>query len=166
MKRQTRGLLEQRNRKPFRQFPGSRRELFEQLDRPALKPLPREPYEFAEWKQVPVHLDYPVEFDKHDYSIPCALVGQRLPLRATARTVECLHRGARVASHRRSHRWGKHTTAPEHMPEKHRKMGEWSPERLIAWASKAGLDAACQRALALNTLRYRSVESILKNGLD
>ena len=199
-----RRLLDRLNNKPFQKLPGSRRELFEQIDRPALKPLPREPYEFAEWKKVTVHLDYHVEFDKHYYSVPCTLVGQRLQLRATARTIECLHRGERVASHRRSHLRGKHTTAPEHMPEKHRKMGEWSPERLIAWAGKAGpaaaafvegmmasrrhpqqafraclgimrlgesygndrLDAACKRALALNTLSYRSVESILRNGLD
>ena len=199
-----RRLLDKLNNKPFQKLPGSRRELFEQIDRPALKPLPREPYEFAEWKKVRVHMDYHVEYDRHYYSVPCALIGIELDLRATARTVECLHQGQRVASHRRSHLRGRHTTAPEHMPEKHRRMGEWSPERLIAWAGKAGpdtaalvgkmmasrrhpqqafraclgimrlgesygnerLDAACRRALSLNTISYRSVESILKNGLD
>jgi len=199
-----RRLLDRLNDKPFQKLPGSRRELFEQIDRPALGPLPREPYEFAEWKRATVHIDYHVEFDKHYYSVPFALVGQEIMVRATARIVECLHKGQRVASHRRSHLRGKPTTAPEHMPEKHRRMGEWSPERLIAWAGKTGpaaaafvermmaarrhpqqafraclgimrlgetygddrLDAACRRALALNTLSYRSVESILKKGLD
>ena len=199
-----RRLLEQLNNKPFRKLPGCRRELFEQIDRPALKPLPGKPYEFATWKKVRVHVDYHVAFDRHYYSVPYALVGLELDLRATADTIECLHRGERVASHRRSHRQGRHTTAPEHMPEKHRKMDGWSPERLIAWAGKSGpttaelvgkmmasrrhpqqafraclgimrlgesygnerLDAACQRALDLHTLGYRSVESILRNGLD
>ena len=30
------------------------------------------------------------------------------------------------------------TTADEHMSEKHRKMGQWSPERFIRWASTIG----------------------------
>ena len=29
---------------------------------------------------------------------------------------------------------GRHTTATEHMPEKHRQMGEWTPDRFIRWA--------------------------------
>ncbi len=111
--------------------------------RPALKPLPREPYEFAEWKKVRVHsTDYHVEFDRHWYSVPCALVGIEIELRVTRNTVECLHKGRRVASHRRSWLRGRHTTVPEHMPEKHRKVGEWSPERIVAWAGKAGPDTA------------------------
>ena len=137
-----RRLLKKLNNKSFRKLPGCRRNLSEQIDKPALKPLPRKPYEFAQWKKVHVHIDYHVEFDEHYYSVPCARVGHEFDLRASARIIECLHKGQPVSSHRRSRLWGKHTTAPEHMPEKHRKMGEWSPERLIAWAGKVGSTAA------------------------
>ena len=106
-----------------RLFPGSRRSLFEQLDRPALRPLPTERYVFAEWKQVRVNIDYHVEVCGHDYSVPHTLVRRQLDVRLTAHTVQCLYRGQRVASHVRSPLKGRHTTADEHRPEKHRRMG-------------------------------------------
>ena len=67
-------LLGRLNARPFRKLPGSRRSQFEQLDRPALRPLPASPYVFAEWKTARVHIDYHVEVDRHYYSVPHALV--------------------------------------------------------------------------------------------
>ena len=119
-------LLDPLNTRPFRKLPGSRRSHFDQVDQPALRPLPAGPYVFAEWKSARLHIDYHVEVDGHYYSAPHALVRRQLDLRLTARTVECFHRGQRVASHVRSSRKGRHTTAPEHMPEKHRQMGDWT----------------------------------------
>ena len=133
-------LLERLNTRRFRKLPGSRRSQFEQLDRPALCPLPDSPYVFAEWKAVRVSMDYHVEVDGHYYSVPHALVRRQLDVRLTARTVECFHRGQRVASHVRSPAKGRHTTAAEHMPEKHRRMGDWTPDRFIGWAEKIGPD--------------------------
>ena len=103
-------LLERLNARPFKQLPGSRRELFDQFDRPALRPLPAQPYEFAEWKKVLVNIDYHVEVDGHYYSVPYALVRKKLEARFSARTVECFHKGQRVASHPRSYLKGHHTT--------------------------------------------------------
>ena len=74
-------LLERLNARPFRKLPGSRRSLFEQLDRPALRPLPTERYVFAEWKKARVNIDYHVEIDRHYYSVPHALVGRQLDVR-------------------------------------------------------------------------------------
>ena len=145
-------LLERLNERPFRKLPGSRRSLFEQLDRPALRPLPAERYVFAQWKKARVNIDYHVEIERHYYSVPYALVGRQLDVRLTATTVECIYRGQRVASHVRSPLKGRHTTADEHMPEKHRKMGQWSPERFIRWATTIGPDTA---ALIDNVLRSR-----------
>ena len=135
-------LLERLNNRPFRKLPGSRRSLFEQLDRPALRPLPTERYVFAEWKKARVNIDYHVEVDRHYYSVPHALVGREVDVRLTATTVECLYRSQRVASHVRSPLTGRHTTADEHMPEKHRKIGQWSPERFMRWASTIGPNTA------------------------
>ena len=145
-------LLERLNARAFRKLPGSRRELFEQLDRPALRPLPGERYVFAQWKKARVNIDYHVEVDRHYYSVPHALVGRQLDVRLTATTVECLYRGQRVASHVRSPLRGRHTTADEHMPEKHRKMGQWSPERFVRWARTIGPHTA---ALIDSVLRSR-----------
>jgi len=131
-------LLERLNARAFRKLPGSRRTLFESLDKPLLRPLPSVPYEFAQWKKVRVNLDYHVELERHYYSVPYTLARKELHLRYTAQTVECFYRGERVASHVRSNLPGRHTTVAEHMPEQHRRMGEWSPERFIRWAETIG----------------------------
>ncbi len=130
--------LELLNNRPFRKLPGCRRSRFEELDRPAMLPLPEQPYQFAELLKARVHIDYHVQVDHHFYSVPHRLVGEELIVRATATTIECLHKGNRVASHPRSFLQGKHSTLPEHMPKAHREYAEWTPQRIIAWAAQAG----------------------------
>src|SRR5205823_8630424 len=86
-----RTLLEDVNKRPLRGWGRSRRDLFEELDRPALARLPAEPYEYAEWKRVRVNIDSHVEVDKHYYSVPHSLVRQELEARVTSSTVELFH---------------------------------------------------------------------------
>ena len=131
-------LLQRLNERAFKKLPGSRRTLFDAIDKPALQPLPHTPYVFAEWKKVRVHIDYHVEVDHHFYSVPFTLASKQLHARFTANTVECFHLGNRVASHVRSALRARHTTLQEHMPEKHRQMGQWSPTRFIQWAENSG----------------------------
>jgi transposase len=157
------------NDRPFRKLPGCRREHFEQLDRPALRPLPAEPYVYAEWKQVRVHIDYHVAVDGHYYSVPHALARKAIEVRITRHTLECFHRGNRVASHRRSYRKGGHTTVPSHMPEAHRQAGAWSPERLAKWAAKTGPATEALIRTVLGSRKhpqqaYRSCLGILRLG--
>ena len=122
----------------MRHYRASRRELFEQIDRPALKPLPETRYEHALWKFVRANIDYHVELDGHYYSVPFTLRQERLDLRHTATTVEVFHKGQRVASHVRSFLRGRHTTVPEHMPKSHQQHLEWSPARITRWARSIG----------------------------
>ena len=126
------------NAKPFQKRPESRRELFEQLDRPALKPLPAERYEYAGWSVARVNIDYHVAVDGHRYSVPCELVQQQVDVRRTAGCVEVLHGGKRVALHRRSEVRGGLTTEPAHRPKSHREHGAWPPERMKQWAGQTG----------------------------
>jgi transposase len=96
------GLLEKLNHRPFRKREGSRASLFAELDRPALQPLPSEHYVLAYWKTVRASIDYHVEVDRHYYSVPYQLAGQKLEARYTAATIEIFHGGKRVASHARN----------------------------------------------------------------
>lgn len=90
-------LLVELNDRPLRSWGRSRRDdLFEELDRPALTPLPDEPYEYAEWKRCRVNLDYHIEIAKHYYSVPHNLVRQEVETRVTQKTVEIFLRGKRV----------------------------------------------------------------------
>lgn len=200
-----RELLEIVNNRPFKKMPGSRRSVFEEIEKAALRPLPARRYEFATFiRNRKVHIDYHVEVDCHYYSVPYQHTGQRVDVRLTATVVEIFLRGKRIASHLRSYQRGRHTTDPAHRPESHRRQLDWPPERLLSWAEKTGpqtvalvkgvmesrphpehgyraclgimrlgkrygerrLEAACTRALTVRALSYRSVESILKNGLD
>src|SRR5437762_6904023 len=128
-------LLERLNTRPSRHLGQSRRDLFEAIERAALRPLPARPYELALWARPKVSIDYHVEFEDHYYSVPWQLRGERLDLRATATTVELFQHGRRVASHVRSHVKHQPTTDPAHMPAAHRAHLEWSPSRLIAWGA-------------------------------
>ena len=134
-----RPLLEELNHRPYQRLPGSRRSVFEALDRPAMRPLPPAPYVFAEWQERRVAFDYHVDVDRHYYSVPHALVGHPVWARFSASSVEVFFRSARVATHVRSYQRGAHTTTPEHMPKRHRAHAEWSPKRLIQWGSTIGL---------------------------
>jgi transposase len=138
-----RPLLDELNARPFQKLDGSRRRWFELLDRPALRPLPLTPFEYAEFKRARVsRLDYHVECDRHYYSVPHTLVGQEVELRVTRTAVEVLFRHQRVASHARSYRGSGHTTVAEHMPASHRAHREWTPGRLLHWAASIGTATA------------------------
>ncbi len=137
-----RARLELVNSRPFRGEPTSRRELFSELERDALGPLPKAPYTFSEWKNVTVNIDYHVEGpDRRYYSVPYRLVHQRLQLRATANTIEVFRSAQRVASHAREYGRRRYVTDPAHMPASHRAHAEWTPSRLVAWARTISPDA-------------------------
>ena len=197
-------LLVWLNNRPFQKLEGSRQSMFTTIDKPALKPLPQQPYEYAEWKKARVNIDYHIEVDRHYYSVPYQLVSNQVDVRITRGTIECFYKGNRVASHMRSDEHGRHTTMTEHMPKAHQAYVEWTPQRLISWAAKSGghvsalvekilgqrphpeqgfrcalgimrlgkhygedrLDAACKRALGIGAHSYKSIESILRRGLD
>jgi transposase len=191
------------NNRKFRKVDATRRQLYEKLDRPALRPLPPTRYEFAEWSRPRAGPDYHVEVGKHLYSVPFQLVHQKLDARLTSTVVEIFRKGQRVASHVRIFD-RRFSTQHEHMPKAHQEYVAWTPERIIDWAGKTGpntaqlveeilesrlhpqqgfrsclgilrlgptfggqrLEAACARALDAGTCSFKSVNSILKTGLD
>ena len=130
------------NTRVTRHLGTSRRALFDEIERPALKPLPAEPYTFAQWKECRAGLDYHVEVEKHYYSVPNQLLREKLWARITTRTVELFHNGKRIATHLRSSSDRKHTTVREHMPSSHQRYADWTLERLKRQAGKIGRNTA------------------------
>ncbi|RDB42901.1 IS21 family transposase [Halomonas sp. DQ26W] len=131
-------LLDDLNRRPFQGREESRRDLFEAIDRPVLRPLPETPYEFAEWRKARPGIDYHLDIDKRLYSVPHSLVGQVLEVRLTHAMVEVFHKGHRVAAHPR-HAQGRFSTLAEHMPKRHQAHRDWSPSRFLEWAKGIGV---------------------------
>ncbi len=169
LNQQIRELLRQLNERPFKKLPGSRLSQFLQLDKPALKSLPAQPYLYADIRQVRVHVDYHIEYDRHYYSVPHHLARQLLEVQASDSSISLYYQGNRVATHPRSYRQGAHTTAREHMPESHRAVSEWSPQRFLSWASDIGEPTHKLVEHLLNQKRhpeqsYRRVLALLSNG--
>jgi transposase len=131
-------LVEALNGKRMRLYGASRRELFERVERGALKALPDQAFQYATFKAARVNLDYHVEVDHHYYSVPHALVHEAVEVRVSAATIEIFFRSQRVAVHLRSAERARHTTTPEHMPKAHAKHLAWTPTRILDWAGTVG----------------------------
>ena len=145
----------------------SRRELFEALDKPALRPLPSTRYQFAEWRSAKVNIDYHVAVNKHFYSVPHHMVGEQVDVRLTSSMVEILHKNRRIASHVRSYKDGGFTTNPDHRPKSHQRYLDWTPSRIISWAAAKGPNTAALIGKILETKihpeqGYRSCLGIIR----
>jgi transposase len=143
-------LMTQLNeRQPLRRLGVTRRQLLEQVDRPALKDLPGEPYEYSEWRVRRAGVDYHVDIDAHYYSVPYRFARAEVEARLTARGVEIFHKGERIAVHLKSSGNKKHTTVSEHMPSSHRRYAGWTIERIREDARKIGpaTAALCEQIL-------------------
>lgn len=199
-------LLEQLNRRSFKRLPGNRFERFQELDKPALKPLPPEPYEYGEWMAAQkVGPDYHLYVLNHAYSVPWRLVGEKVEARVSPSTISIFHLNKRVAIHPRDDTPGAATTNPNHRPESHQAYAARTAPYYLEWAyglgaatvrvvqaqfqgkndfsiagSKASqqlqrlakqygnarLEAACVRALAIQSPTVKSLRSILQHRLD
>lgn len=193
------------NARVSRHLGAARTDLFETIERPAMQPLPPEPFVHADWRRASVGADYHVRLEGHHYSVPHELIRQQLWARLTASTVEIFQGAKRVACHRRAAPGDMGaTTLNDHRPASHRRHAEVTPRMLCERAARIGpatailvdvilrdrphpeqgfrsclgilrlarshgaerLEAACDRALAINARTMTSVKSILLNRLD
>jgi transposase len=164
-----RELLLDLNGREMRRYGKSRRALFEEIERAALRPLPSTRFEYADWRRARVNIDYHVLVDGHLYSVPYRLVHEEVEARLTADVVEILHGRVRVAAHARSPVKGGFTTLTDHMPSAHRAHAEWTPSRILTWASHVGAATRelCEAILAERPhpeQGFRSCLGILRLG--
>ncbi len=130
--------LKMLNRRPMQVTGRSRYELFVELEKNELKPLPKERFSLSQWKKARVHIDYHVEVKKSFYSVPYRLIGKQVEIKYNERVVEIYHDCKRIAYHIRSHRAGQYVTDNAHMPHEHRYYLEWSPSRIKKWGATIG----------------------------
>ena len=128
------------NKKPFQKAEGSRSSVFLETEQHLLMKLPSRRYEYATFKQAKAGFDYHIALDKTQYySVPYQFAGKTMQIRATTRVIEVLFEGERIACHIRNYDTHKrYNTDPAHMPESHRVVSEWSPDRFLSWAGKIG----------------------------
>ena len=161
-----RELMEKLNNREMKQYGKSRKDLYIELDKPALKALPVNRYEFSTYKLCKVNIDYHVELSGHYYSVPYQHVGEQVEAKVGERLLEIYFKGQRIALHERSSVKGRHTTIKEHMPAQHRYMEKWNPMRFLEWASSIGPETQIQINSILLSRRvpeqaYRSCLGVL-----
>ncbi len=157
-------LVEAFNNRPFSPpRTGSRRSLFEAIERAALAPLPAEPFAIGQWLTARVNIDYHIVVDQHYYSVPHRLLHTRVDVFLSATAVSVFVRNERVASHARSFRPAEHTTLTEHMPPAHQAMARRTPQRLREEAAGLGpaIGAYVDRLLSAREHPEQGIRSCL-----
>ena len=134
--------LEIHNATPFRSRPHSRRDLFEELERPVLEPLPVARYELKHYGYATVIKNCHIFLnkDKHYYSVLHYFIGKKVKIIYSPTMVEIYYKHERIASHQRQYEPYRYTTIKEHLPANHRFITEWSAEFFIDKASAIGID--------------------------
>jgi transposase len=133
-----RPLLQRLNERVMSDYGLSRLAMFERVDQPALKPLPKYPFIFANWKRAKVNLDYHIEVEKHYYSVPYWYVRQEVNVKVSEQVVEIFYEHQRIALHPHSSVPYRHSTLPDHMPPEHWAYKSQSKENFLAWATRIG----------------------------
>lgn len=126
------------NQRIMRDYQQTRQERFELVDKPALKPLPSQPFEFATWKQAKVNLDYHIDVGHHFYSVPYSYVRATVQIKVTQHFVEIFADHQRIALHERDDLPYRHSTLPDHMPPDHWAYKHQSKQRFLDWAAHIG----------------------------
>jgi len=132
-------LLEDLNNRVMRRYGKTRRQLFEELDRPALRPLPAQRFVWGDWKNAGVNIDYTSTSSTTTTSVPFTLVHERVDARFTASTVEIFYKSRRVASARAAATCVAGTPRTRSTCRKSTATtAEWTPTRMLRWAETVG----------------------------
>lgn len=133
------------NATPMQRYGLSRKERFEQNEKPLLKLLPLSEFVVRQEVKAKVQRNYHVILgeDLHQYSVPYIHVGETVKIVYDYTEVEIFLNMRRIALHRRDHRRNGYSTREEHMPESHLRYKQtkgWDADYFIAQASKIGIN--------------------------
>jgi len=157
--------LDKFNRNSFQKKDGSRYSVFTEEELPFMQPLPKYPYEFAQWKIATVQLNYHITIDYQNYSTPYEYVKKKVDVRYTKNIIEVFYKGTRICSHKRLYgRRGQYSTVVDHMPANHQLYSEWDSVRFLKWAS--GIGEATKQVVQRMFESYRVEEQAYKGCLS
>ncbi|MGN1158325.1 MAG: IS21 family transposase [Agathobacter sp.] len=163
-------LLKEFNSRNFQKREGSRFEVYILEEKPKLRELPKDPYEYGIWKIATVQYNYHISADKMYYSVPYAMIHKKVNVRITKNMIEIYYEHSRICSHiRLKGKNGQYSTNPDHMPPNHKMASEWNAQRFINWAHKIGPSCETVIKRLLDSYRveqqaYNGCRSILKFG--
>jgi len=134
--------LEVHNNKKLTGRPHSRKELFNEIEKDKLSPLPVDRYEIKQLAFATVMQNGHVLLgaDKHYYSVPFQHIRKKVKIMYTSEKVEVYYKYNRIAIHKRDMRSFNYTTVTEHLATTHQFITEWTPQRFINWAASIDED--------------------------
>ena len=113
-----REAMEKYNNRPMQKLKKSRLEMYESVEKEALKPLPAEDYEVKRVSFCTIQFNYHawLSEDKHYYSVPHRYIKKKVEIHYTSRNVEIYCQNERIAFHVRNRVPNGYSTVKEHMP--------------------------------------------------
>ena len=160
--------VERFNNKPFQKKEGTRRSIFNEVEKATLRPLPHKSYELATYKTAVVQANSHVAYQKNYYSAPYQYLGKEVTLKITSHRIAILHNKEVLSEHELIwNKIGAYSTIPTDMPPHSNAYGEWNSTRYLNWAKSKGPNVyeVIYRIFASTTVEqqhYRTVHSILK----
>lgn len=132
-------LLDIYNNKVMKKINKSRTQLFNEIEKAHLLPLPANRFIYKEFKLARVNIDYHVELLKCFYSVPFKYLKEKVEIKYTTTLVEIYFKSKLIAAHPRLHIINHTSTLKEHMPTNHQYQYEkMNPQRLLNWGTSIG----------------------------
>ncbi len=150
------------NQTRMQQRPYCREERFLAEEKKGLSPLPEQKYELKSYTELTVAKNNHLQLyeDKHYYSVPYRLIGQKVKVIYTRNMVYIYHKGKQVAAHIRSYVAGKYTTVKEHLCSHHQHYKDRSPQYYINQAERKSV--SLHRLITLIFTQDRYPEQLYK----
>lgn len=156
--------MDKLNSEEFQKREGSRKSIYMDEEKDFMNPLPDQPFEFNEWKTATVQMNYHIQVNKMNYSVPYEYAGKRVEVKSTKDTVTVYYKKNQICQHKRLYgRRNQYSTNVAHMPKNHQ-LFQWNKERFINWASSIGPSTV--EFINLMFSRYRVEEQAYKGCLS
>lgn len=155
------------NKREMQIIKKSREQLFNEIEKPALKKLPSNRFILYKFKKAKVHIDYHIELEGNYYSVPYKYLHKYVEVKYTDLTIQIYYQSKRLATHYRSYKRGEFVTDDSHRPPSHAKYLEWTPARIKHWGKSMGLNTEALMKEIMATRKhaeqgYRSCLGILR----
>jgi transposase len=111
--------------------------VFEEVEKPALRPLVGARFDIPAWAEPKVHPDHHIQFQKALYSVPTPYVGKTVTVRGDRALVRIFHKGRLIKTHPTQEPGGRHTDYDDY-PEELTPYALRDPNRIIDQARKLG----------------------------
>ncbi len=161
-------LLDRYNKKRFFNRDYNREDVFVEVEKAYLAPLPVEKYELRRYQQATVHKNCHVLLsdDLHYYSAPYQYIGEKVKIKYTSEEVWIYHHYEMIAYHKRERARYLKTTVITHLPKAHQAYLSRGPEEYLTQAAAIGeqtrklIEKVLERSKYLEH-NYQSCQGIL-----